>query len=105
MTVPGGPTPFRGSHAVAAGLVTPDRLRGPRFLRLLPDVCTAGPPADRYRVRGRDAHRAERVLRDIARTTRLVDVAWRVYRYTKLDMHGDRARIVAELTRARARRT
>jgi hypothetical protein len=29
---------FRGSHAVAAGLVTPDRLRGPRYRRLLPDV-------------------------------------------------------------------
>jgi hypothetical protein len=46
-----------------------------------------------------------RVLRDIARTTRLVDLGWRVYRYTKLDMHGDRARIVAELARARARCT
>jgi hypothetical protein len=47
MTVPGWPTAFRGSHAVAAGLVTPDRLRGPRFLRLLPDVycrATAEPP-------------------------------------------------------------
>ena len=47
MTVPGWPVAFRGSHAVAAGLVTPDRLRGPRFLRLLPDVycrAAAGPP-------------------------------------------------------------
>ena len=46
-----------------------------------------------------------RVLRDIARTTRLVDLGWRVYRYTKQDMYGDRARIVAELVRARARWT
>ena len=36
--VPGWPVAFRGSRAVAAGLVTPDRLRGPRFQRLLPDV-------------------------------------------------------------------
>lgn len=30
--------PFRGSDAVAAGLVTPAVLHGPRFTRLLPDV-------------------------------------------------------------------
>jgi len=36
--VPGWPVVFRGSLAVAAGLVTPDRLRGPRFQRMLPDV-------------------------------------------------------------------
>ncbi len=29
---------FRGSQAIAAGLVTRGRLRGPRFQRLLPDV-------------------------------------------------------------------
>lgn len=29
---------FRGSEAVAAGLVTPDQLRGPRFRRVFPDV-------------------------------------------------------------------
>jgi hypothetical protein len=46
-----------------------------------------------------------RVLRDIARTTRLVDLGWRTYRYTKQDMYGNRARIVAELVRARARWT
>ena len=47
MTVPGWPAAFRGSHAVAAGLVTRGRLRGPRFLRLLPDVycrAAAEPP-------------------------------------------------------------
>ena len=47
MTVPGWPVAFRGSHAVAAGLVTRDRLRGPRFQRLLPDVygrACPGPP-------------------------------------------------------------
>src|SRR4051794_41619504 len=30
--------PFRGSAAVAAGILTRDRLYGPRFRRLLPDV-------------------------------------------------------------------
>jgi hypothetical protein len=47
MTVPGWPVAFRGSRAVAAGLVTRDRLRGPRFQRLLPDVygrACPGPP-------------------------------------------------------------
>lgn len=38
MSVPGWPTAFRGSLAVAAGLVTKDRLRGPKYLRLFPDV-------------------------------------------------------------------
>ena len=46
-----------------------------------------------------------RVLRDIARHTRLVDLGWQVYRYTKREVYGDRARIVAELVRARARCT
>lgn len=44
-----------------------------------------------------------RVLRDIARSTRLVDLGWRVYRYTKLDVYREPRRIVAELSRARAR--
>ena len=38
MTVPGWPDVFRGTEAVAAGLVTPARLRGPEFQRLLPDT-------------------------------------------------------------------
>ena len=38
MSVPGWPVAFRGSLAVAAGLVTPGQLRGPRFLRLFPDT-------------------------------------------------------------------
>jgi very-short-patch-repair endonuclease len=46
---------------------------------------------------------APRVLRDIARSTRLLGLGWRVYRYTKLDVRRDPARIVAELIRARAR--
>ena len=37
-TLPGWPVAFRGSRAVAAGLVTWGRLRGPGFLRLFPDV-------------------------------------------------------------------
>lgn len=41
--VPGWPTAFRGAAAVAAGLVTWDRLRGPRFLRVLPDTYVAAP--------------------------------------------------------------
>ncbi|NMH79153.1 hypothetical protein [Pseudonocardia xinjiangensis] len=41
--VPGWPVAFRGSAAVAAGLVTRDRLRGPRFLRLFPDTYVAAP--------------------------------------------------------------
>lgn len=56
-SVPGWPVAFRGSGAVAAGLVTPDRLRGPRFRRLLPDVyCTANVPAD-LRLRSLAAYR------------------------------------------------
>ena len=46
-----------------------------------------------------------RVLRDIARHTRLVDLGWRIYRYTKRELYGERARIIAELTRARSRST
>ncbi|MET0190042.1 MAG: DUF559 domain-containing protein [Pseudonocardia sediminis] len=38
MSVPRWPEVFRGSEAVAAGLVTPGRLRGPDFDRLLPDT-------------------------------------------------------------------
>ncbi len=41
MTVPGWPVAFRGSLAVAAGLVTKDVLRGPRFTRLFPDTYVA----------------------------------------------------------------
>lgn len=47
MTGPGWPEVFRGTAAVAAGLVTPARLRGPEFLRLLPDTYArvgAAPP-------------------------------------------------------------
>ncbi len=45
-----------------------------------------------------------RVLRDVARYTRLVDRGWRIYRYTKLEVYGEPERIVAELTRARKQR-
>ncbi|WP_300007425.1 hypothetical protein [Pseudonocardia sp.] len=41
MVVPGWPVAFRGSLAVAAGLVTKDVLRGPRFARLFPDTYVA----------------------------------------------------------------
>ncbi|TCK22320.1 DUF559 domain-containing protein [Pseudonocardia endophytica] len=44
MTVPGWPDVFRGSDAIAAGLVTRGVLRGPRFRCLLPDTyASAGP--------------------------------------------------------------
>ena len=42
------------------------------------------------------------MLRDAGRYTRLVDRGWRIYRYTRFDVYGDPARIVAELTRALA---
>jgi hypothetical protein len=46
--VAGWPVAFRGTAAVAAGLVTPDVLRGPRFLRLFPNTYAStrqdGPP-------------------------------------------------------------
>lgn len=45
--VAGWPEAFRGSAAVAAGLVTKNQLRGPRFVRLFPDVfvtVTGHPP-------------------------------------------------------------
>lgn len=45
--VPGWPVAFRGSTAVAAGLVTKNRLRGPHFTRLFPDTyvrATEQPP-------------------------------------------------------------
>jgi very-short-patch-repair endonuclease len=45
----------------------------------------------------------ERVRRDVDRYTRLVDRGWRMYRYTKNDVHREPDRIVAELTRARLR--
>jgi hypothetical protein len=40
--------PFRGSDAVAQGLVTKNELRGPRYVRLFPDVYVRAtePPAD-----------------------------------------------------------
>jgi hypothetical protein len=42
-----------------------------------------------------------RMLRDVGRYSRLVDRGWAIHRYTKLDVHRDPDRIVAELTRAR----
>lgn len=42
-----------------------------------------------------------RVLHDVSRYTRLVDLGWRIYRYTKLEVYGQPERIIAELTRAR----
>lgn len=50
--VAGWPEAFRGSRAVAAGLVTRDQLRGPGFVRLYPDTyvpASAGEPDLRLR--------------------------------------------------------
>lgn len=51
---------------------------------------------------GEEHLRAERVLRDIGRGTRLLDAGWRVYRYTKFEIRREPDRIVAEITRALA---
>jgi very-short-patch-repair endonuclease len=40
----GWPVAFRGSAAIAAGLVTAKMLRGPRYLRLFPDTYVRRPP-------------------------------------------------------------
>lgn len=46
--------------------------------------------------------RPERVLRDIARGTRLLDAGWRIYRYTKHEIRDEPDRIGVEITRALA---
>jgi len=57
-TVPGWPVAFRGSLAIAAGLTTPRRLRGPRFRRLFPDVyCPADDEPPDLRLRSLGAYR------------------------------------------------
>lgn len=48
--------PFRGSAAVAAGLVTRGRLRGPHFRRLFPDVYVAAEVEVDLALRARAAH-------------------------------------------------
>lgn len=48
--------PFRGSDAVAHGLVTPARLRGPGFRRLFPDVYAPASAGDDLRLRSRAAY-------------------------------------------------
>jgi hypothetical protein len=56
--VPGWPEAFRGSLAVAAGLTTWGRLRGPRFRRLFPDVyCPVGDEPPDLRLRSLGAYR------------------------------------------------
>ncbi|MDT7635955.1 MAG: hypothetical protein QOC83_243 [Pseudonocardiales bacterium] len=49
---------------------------------------------------GADHFAGHRVVRDVHRYTRLVDLGWRVYRYTADDVYQRPARIVAEITRA-----
>jgi hypothetical protein len=56
--VPGWPVAFRGSSAVAAGLTTWGRLRGPRYRRMFPDVyCPAGDEPPDLRLRSLGAYR------------------------------------------------
>lgn len=57
MSVPGWPVAFRGSAAVAAGLVTRDVLRGPRFVRILPDVYVAAGQEPDLELRSHAAYR------------------------------------------------
>jgi hypothetical protein len=53
---------------------------------------------------GMDHTEPDRVLRDVGRYTGLVDKGWRIYRYTKFEVLRRPELIVAQLTRARARR-
>lgn len=48
--------PFRGSVAVGRGLVTAGRLRGPRFVRLFPDVYVSAAVDVTLRIRALAAH-------------------------------------------------
>ncbi len=52
---------------------------------------------------GDDHVRPDRVLRDIGRGTDLVDQGWRLYRFTKHEVHGEPAEIVAKIERALCR--
>lgn len=63
LSVPGWPVAFRGTAAVAARLVTPAQLRGPRYLRLFPDTYVrreAEPPSLAVRSRAAFLHVAGR---------------------------------------------
>ena len=53
---------------------------------------------------GEEHARAERVLRDVSRYTRLVDDGWRIYRFTKYEVYGDPDEIAAKIGRALAGR-
>jgi very-short-patch-repair endonuclease len=57
VSVPGWPIAFRGSLAVAAGLVTKDVLRGPRFARLFPDTYVAAGRKQDLELRSHAAYR------------------------------------------------
>jgi hypothetical protein len=48
--------PFRGTAAVAAGLVTPKTLRGPRFRRLFTGIYIRADAEVTFEVRSRAAH-------------------------------------------------
>ena len=49
---------------------------------------------------GEEHLRPDRVLRDIGRGTDLVDQGWRLYRFTKREVFGEPAEIVAKIDRA-----
>lgn len=51
---------------------------------------------------GREHFAPQRCARDVYRYTRLQDLGWRVYRYTRRDVFGRQGEIVAEIDRALA---
>jgi len=53
---------------------------------------------------GADHTRPERVLLDAGRYTRLVDAAWRIYRFTKYQVYVEPDEILATIGRALASR-
>jgi hypothetical protein len=110
-SVPGWPVAFRGSAAIAAGLVTKGALRGPAFERLFPDTYVPapddGPPGLALR-----AHAAYRYVEDDGgvlsgtppqRSSAPPAGGWRMYRYTKFEIRHRPELIVALLARARER--
>ena len=59
-------------------------------------------PAQRIGIEyeGADHGRPARVLLDAGRCTRLVDVGWRIYRFTKYQVHAEPDEIAAVIARA-----
>jgi very-short-patch-repair endonuclease len=106
LPVPGWPVVFRGSDAVRAGLATKAQLRGPRYLRLFPDVYVpVGAKLPDLKLRSLAAHeygRRRGVLSGYS-AAELLDASCgprdapaeltvpggRVHPHTGLELHGD----------------